>query len=157
MKKIIIDAAQETCCPKCSHTFALSEGVSRQTVERFAEDFRKELTERHSALEAEVTAVAREHARQEAAKEIAALNALVEAARAEAAASKSAIENARTEAAAAATEQLSTEITALRQALQAKDASVASLRDGELELRRQLRESEGKRENQELEYQRRLD
>ncbi len=49
MKTIIIDRAEKVACPKCNHSFHLSEGISRQTIERYAEDFEKELKQRAAA------------------------------------------------------------------------------------------------------------
>jgi hypothetical protein len=42
----IVDAGEEVACPKCAHAFALSEGISRQAIERYAEDFDRSLAER---------------------------------------------------------------------------------------------------------------
>jgi hypothetical protein len=69
-KTIIVDAAQETCCPKCNHTFALSEGISRQTIERFAEVFEEQFAERRKVLEAQLEAEARKRAEREATQEV---------------------------------------------------------------------------------------
>ncbi|HEY6822028.1 MAG TPA: hypothetical protein VI321_08400, partial [Burkholderiales bacterium] len=57
-KTIIVDAAEQVACPKCSHTFALSEGISRQSIERHAEDFERQLAERAKAQEAQLAAEA---------------------------------------------------------------------------------------------------
>ena len=35
-RMIIVDATEGVACPKCSHAFALSEGISRQAIERHA-------------------------------------------------------------------------------------------------------------------------
>ena len=34
-RTIIIDGAEEVACPKCSHPFPLTEGISRQAIERY--------------------------------------------------------------------------------------------------------------------------
>jgi hypothetical protein len=56
---IIVDAAEEVACPKCSHFFPLSEGISRQAIERHAEAYEKSLAERRKRLEAQLLAEAR--------------------------------------------------------------------------------------------------
>jgi hypothetical protein len=66
-KNIIVDAAEEVACPKCSHTFALSEGISRQSIERHAEDFERQLAERGKALKEALSAEARRSAERAAA------------------------------------------------------------------------------------------
>jgi hypothetical protein len=38
-RPIVLDACERIACPKCNHGFQLSEGISRQTIERYAEDF----------------------------------------------------------------------------------------------------------------------
>ena len=38
-RPIVVDAGQEIACPKCSHVFLLSEGISRQTIDGLAEQF----------------------------------------------------------------------------------------------------------------------
>jgi hypothetical protein len=156
-KTIIVDAAQETSCPKCSHTFALSDGISRQTIERFAEMFEEQFAERRKVLEAQLEAEARKRAEREAAQQLTVLKDQLAAANAVAEESKSAIEKVRQEATAKARDQLATEMKALQEALVAKDGSLSDLRNGELNLRRQLREAEEKSQSQELEYQRKLD
>src|ERR687895_197083 len=58
-RTIIVDAAQAVACPKCNHPFPLTEGISRQTIERYAEDFERGLSERRRKLEAELAAEAK--------------------------------------------------------------------------------------------------
>src|SRR5687768_4177347 len=58
-RSIIIDGAERVACPKCSHPFPLTEGISRQTIERYAEDFERGLSERRRKLEAELAAEAK--------------------------------------------------------------------------------------------------
>ncbi|TAK52524.1 MAG: DUF2130 domain-containing protein [Betaproteobacteria bacterium] len=120
-RPIILDAAEPIACPKCAHTFPLTEGISRQTIERYAEDFERSFAERRQALEAELAAEAKRRAER------------------------------------AAREQYETEVKAMKEALAAKEGVLSNLRNGELELRRLLREAEEKRQGQELEYQRKLD
>ena len=58
-RTILVDPAERIACPKCNHGFPLSEGLSRQTIERYAEDFEKSLAQRRKALEASIAAEAR--------------------------------------------------------------------------------------------------
>ena len=39
-RTIIVEAEEKVACPKCSHPFPLTEGISRQSIERHAEDIR---------------------------------------------------------------------------------------------------------------------
>ena len=56
MRTILIDGAAKVACPKCSHHFPLSEGLSRQAIERHAEEFERSLAEQKKVLERELVA-----------------------------------------------------------------------------------------------------
>jgi hypothetical protein len=58
-RTIIVGAEEQVACPKCSHRFALSEGISRQAIERHAEEFDRALAERRQKLHAELAAEAK--------------------------------------------------------------------------------------------------
>src|SRR4051812_8521406 len=104
-RMIIVDAAEEVACPKCAHAFALSEGISRQAIERHAEDFDRSFAERAKKLEAELAPEARRRAEREAAQQVNALRESVASAQAEAQSHKAQLETVRQQAAAAAREQ----------------------------------------------------
>lgn len=160
-RMIIVEATEEVACPKCSHGFALSEGISRQAIERHAEDFEQGLARRARELEASLAAEARRRAEREAAQQLGALKEQLAAAEAAAKAQKEHFEKARAQvaidAAAQAREAFELELKSAREALAAKDGALERFRAEELELRRRLRESDEARKNQELEYQRKLD
>ncbi len=68
MGRTIIVAADEAIgCPKCAHGFPLTEGISRQTIERYAEDFDRSFAEQRKRLEAELAAEAKRRAERDAA------------------------------------------------------------------------------------------
>ena len=127
-RSIIIDGAEEVACPECSHAFPLTEGISRQTIERYAEDFERAFAERRKTLEETLGAEARRRAEREIA-----------------------------EAKARARDQFETELKSLREALSARDGALDKSRSEELALRRRLLELEEARKSQELDYQRKLD
>src|SRR5438552_14645886 len=58
-RTIIVDGGEKIACPKCNHGFPLSEGISRQTIERYADEFERSLAERRRKLEAELAAEAK--------------------------------------------------------------------------------------------------
>src|SRR5687768_14305540 len=127
-RSIIIDGAEQVACPKCSHPFPLSEGISRQTIERHAEDFERAFAERRQKLEETLLAEARRRAEREIG-----------------------------EAKALARQQFEAELRSLREALTAKDGALDKSRTDELTLRRRLVELEEARKSQELDYQKKLD
>jgi hypothetical protein len=59
MRPILMQDSEKIACPKCNHGFALSEGISRQTIDRYAEEFEKTLDARRRALETKLTAEAK--------------------------------------------------------------------------------------------------
>ena len=156
-RMIIVEATEEVACPKCSHAFALSEGISRQAIERHAEDFESSLARRAKELEANLAAEAKRRAEREAAQQVGALKEALAAAEVAAKAQKAQLEKAREQAAAQAREAFELELKSTREALAAKEDVLQKFRTEELALRRQLRETDEARKNQELEYQRKLD
>src|ERR687895_681420 len=58
-RPVIVEAEEKVACPKCSHRFPLSEGISRQAIERHAEEFDRALAERRRKLEAQLAAEAK--------------------------------------------------------------------------------------------------
>src|SRR5437867_2410120 len=58
-RTIIVDGGEKIACPKCNHGFPLSEGISRQTIERYAEDFERSVAAHRRKLEAELAAEAK--------------------------------------------------------------------------------------------------
>ncbi|HEU4922636.1 MAG TPA: DUF2130 domain-containing protein [Burkholderiales bacterium] len=58
-RTIIVDAEEKVFCPKCSHRFPLSEGISRQAIERHAGELERSLAEHKKKLEAQLAAEAK--------------------------------------------------------------------------------------------------
>src|SRR5438477_167427 len=50
-RTIIVEAEEKVACPKCSHRFALSEGISRQAIERHAGEFDRAVADLKRKLE----------------------------------------------------------------------------------------------------------
>ena len=55
----MIDGAAKVACPKCSHHFVLSEGLSRESIERHADEFERALKDQKKALEQRLAAEAK--------------------------------------------------------------------------------------------------
>jgi len=58
-RTIIIQAEEQVVCPECNHRFQLTEGISRQAIERHAGELERSLAEHKKKLEAEVAAEAK--------------------------------------------------------------------------------------------------
>src|SRR5688572_4778578 len=59
MRTIMIDGDEKVACPRCNHPFALSEGISKQTIERYAQDFERAAADQKKALERSLAAEAK--------------------------------------------------------------------------------------------------
>src|ERR1051325_7007789 len=57
-RPIILEAHEHVACPKCSHRFPLSEGLSRQAIERHAGEFDRAVAAGRKHLEARLAAEA---------------------------------------------------------------------------------------------------
>ena len=90
-RNVIVGADESVSCPKCDHRFPLGQGISRQTIDRYAQDF-----------EHMVAAEARLRAQKESAKQVAALEGRLAAADAAVKESNARIEKVREEAKQAA-------------------------------------------------------
>ena len=49
-RTIIVEAEAKVACPRCNHRFALSEGISRQAIERHAAELERALAETRKKL-----------------------------------------------------------------------------------------------------------
>jgi hypothetical protein len=58
-RTIVVEAREVVACPKCNHRFALSEGFSRQAIERHAAELERALAEGRKKLEAQLAAEAK--------------------------------------------------------------------------------------------------
>lgn len=58
-RTIIVEAEERVACPKCSHRFPLSEGISRQAIEHHAGELERALAEGKKKLQAELAAEAK--------------------------------------------------------------------------------------------------
>src|SRR5260221_12565631 len=58
-RTIIIQAEEQVVCPECNHRFQLTEGISRQAIERHAGELERSLAEHKKKLEAQVAAEAK--------------------------------------------------------------------------------------------------
>lgn len=156
-EKIILAADEHIVCPKCAHDFTLGEGITRQTIDRHADEFETLLRQRREELEEHLVKEAQRKAMQQSAEQIAKLQDQVSAAeRAEREAQQS-IERAQEEARLKAAAENEQQRKALEEDLQRKDVELQNFRSQELALRRQKQELEEQQRNLELSLQRKLD
>lgn len=145
-KKVIVGADEVVGCPKCQHQFPLEQGISQQTIDRYADEFEQTLS-----------AQTKVRAEKEAAQQVAALKAQLAEASKSSEEHKTQLALVREEAKKDARQAVETDLKSLQEANLAKEEALSKARSGEIELRRKLREAEDARNSTEVEYQRKLD
>lgn len=155
--KIILDADETIVCPKCAHEFTLGDGITRQTIDRHAEEFEALLTTRRRELEEHLAQEAQRKATQAAATQIATLQEQVAGAKRAEREAKEAIEKAREEARDKAVAETEQDRKAWQEDLARKDEAIQQFREQEIELRRQKQAVEERQRGMELELQRKID
>lgn len=156
-EKIILDAGEHIVCPKCAHEFSLGEGITRQTIDRHADEFEALLQEGREQLEQQLTQEAQRKAMQQSAEQIAKLQDQVAAAKRSEREAQASIEKAREDARSKAVADVEQARLALEEDLQRKDAELKDFRAQEIALRRQKQELEDQQRDLELNLQRKLD
>ena len=157
IKKIIIAADEEIVCPKCDHHFPLSEGISRQTIERYESEFDEVFAAQKKELEATLEKEAERKATKHFAEQIALLQEKLQDSKLAEEDAKQLIAKAQIDAKAKAQQEFESEKKALAEELLEKDNKINEFRAQELELRKQKRAMEEQQANMEIELQRKLE
>ena len=155
--KIMVLADEPIVCPKCSHEFPLQEGITRQAIDRHADEFEAVLRARRLELEESITAEAQRKAMHAVAGQVTTLQDQLNAAKRGERDAKAAIDAAREEARLKAIADQAHALQALQEELTSKNTTIDSFRQQELELRKQKQALEEQQKGMELELQRRLD
>lgn len=157
IKKIIIASDEEIVCPKCDHHFPLSEGITRQTIERYESEFDEVFAAQKKELEATLEKEAERKATKQFAEQIALLEEKLQDSKFAEEDAKQLIAKAQIEAKAKAQQSFESEKKALAEELLEKDNKINEFRAQELELRKQKRAMEEQQANMEIELQRKLE
>ncbi|NOU44093.1 MAG: DUF2130 domain-containing protein [Methyloglobulus sp.] len=152
-----MSSEEQIVCPDCQHKFELGEGITRQTIEKYEQDFESAMKERTTEL--------RKEAEQEAERKLSRtyktqLDDLKEQLTGSQAANtemKARIEQVQKETKAKAIADFEAEKKILQQELTEKDDKLKELRDLELTLRQEKNKLEESKREMELELQRKLD
>jgi hypothetical protein len=155
--RVILDARETIVCPKCSERFALDQGITRQTMDRYESEFTREFEKRDGELREAIRK--EEHGRalrtfaekETALKEQLATQA--EERRQLEVRAREAVLNARAKAA----QEFENEKQAMSQEIARREAALKEFRAQELELRRAKQRLEEEKQNLELDVQRRID
>lgn len=156
-RKIIIAADEVITCPGCGHHFPLDQGITRQTIERYENEFDEAFAAQRKELEEALEKEAQRRANKQFAEQIAKLQeALSDSKKAEREA-KDHITKAQADAKAKAAEEFALEKQALADELAEKDGKLREFREQELELRKQKKQLEEQQAGMQLELERKLE
>lgn len=156
-KKVILSAHEAVVCPSCSHQFALDQGIARQTIERYEQEFSDALANEKKELEESLAKEAERRATRLFTEQITKLKEdLADVRKAEQDA-RALVKRAEAQAKANVEEMFAKEKSVLTEELAAKNSQLAIFREQELSLRRQKQELEDKQANFQVEFERKLD
>jgi len=156
-RKIILAADETIVCPKCQHKFPLDQGITSQTIERYASEFDQAFESQRREMEAQLTREAERKATKQFSGEIQVLKERLGETEKSAEEAKAALAKARAEAKAEAAGAFEIEKKALGEELAEKEAKLKEFRAQELALRAEKKKLEEERAGMELQLQRRLD
>lgn len=155
--KIILSSEEQIVCPRCERQFALGDGITRQTIEKYEQDFETVLKERSQALRKELEQEAERKLARAYNAELDDLREQLTESRGALAEMKGRIERVQQETRAKTIADFEGEKRMLEEELSAKSEKLKELRDQELTLRQEKSKLEESRRELELELQRRLD
>jgi hypothetical protein len=156
-KKIIIAADETVVCPQCSHRFTLDQGITRQTIEGYENEFEQVFADQKKELEETVTKDAERKATKQFAEQIAKLQEQLSDTKAAEKEALKMIAVARTETEKRVQQEFANEKKELADELAAKEVKLKEFRDQELDLRKQKKTLEDQQANLQLDLERKLD
>lgn len=156
-KRIILNADEIITCPDCGHEFALRDGITQQTIERYADAYDAALAEERDKLRAAAEKEAARQAARTFEQRIGELTEKLAESQASGERLKGEIARAREKAAGEARAEAEARLQEIQQTLAERDRKIDAYREQEIKLRQQQRELEDARKEFELNLQRKLD
>lgn len=155
-QKIIIGASEVVTCPKCSHAFPLDKGITRQTIQRYEQEFDDSIAEHRKSIEKQLSKDAEKRAAKQFTAQIEDLTQQLADGKRAASQATAQLEKARQEAKAKATKEFELERKVLNEEIAEKDKKLGEHRRLEIQLRAQQKKIEEDKANLLLEVERRL-
>jgi hypothetical protein len=156
-QKIILSSDELIACPQCQHRFEIGQGITRQTIERYAQDFEAALKERSAELRTELEQEAERKLKKTYTAEIDNLKEQLSGSQQAFTEMKARMEQVQQETKDKALADFELEKKILQQELSEKDGKLKELREQELALRQEKNKLEESRRELELELQRKFD
>lgn len=155
--KVILTASEPITCPKCNHHFPLDEGITRQTIERYENEFLAAFAAERRAMEETLVKEAERKATKLFTEQIAKLQEQLSDSRKGEREAKALITQAQADAKAKALAEFAEERKSIVEALNSSEEKLKQFREQEVDLRKQKKALEERQEGLELELMRKLD
>lgn len=155
-KRIILNADEIITCPDCSHEFQLRDGITQQTIERYADDFDSAMAEEREKFRHTAEKEAERHAARAFESRISELNDKLDESNKSSNKLKQEMENAKEKAANEARVDAELKLKEFEEDLANKDKKLDEYRSQEIKLRRDMNKLDEDRKEFEVKLQRQL-
>ena len=155
-KKIILKADEIITCPDCGHEFHLQDGITQQTIERYADEFDSAMTEEREKFRLAAEKEAERHAARAFESRINELNDKLDESKKNSNKLKKEIDHEKEKAAREARADAEARLKEFEHDLASKDKKLDEYRSQELKLRQDMNKLDEDRKEFEIKLQRQL-
>jgi hypothetical protein len=155
-KRIILNADEIITCPDCGHEFQLRDGITQQTIERYADEYDSAMTEEREKLRQAAEKDAERHAARIFESRISELNDRLNESHEDSKKLRKEIDHAREKAAREARADAEARLKEFEEDLASKEKKLDEYRSQELKLRQDMNKLDEDRKEFEITLQRQL-
>lgn len=155
-KRIILNADEIITCPDCGHEFELRDGITQQTIERYADEYDSAMSEEREKFRKAAEKDAARNAARAFEDRIGDLTEKLEESQADSKKLKKEIGHAREKAAGEARADAEAKLKEFQNDLAQKDKKLDEFRSQELKLRQDMKDLEEAKKDHEVQLQRQL-
>ena len=155
-RRIILNADEIITCPDCGHEFELRDGITQQTIERYADEHDAAMAAEREAFRQAAEKDAERNAARAFESRISELTAKLEESHADGRKLRQDIEQAREKAASEARAEADAKLKEFESDLAQKDKKLDEFRAQELKLRQDMKSLEEAKKDYEVKLQRQL-
>ena len=154
---IILNSEDAINCPKCEQSFALREGLSQHLIEQYESEYDAMLAKERVTLELQIAKEQERKLSKQYQTKLSDLKEQLDDSKQAQTKAKAQIETAKKKAKQEAREDISLEVTALKDEVASKDKRLTEFRDAELNLRKEKKLLEQQKADLALEVERKLE
>ncbi len=155
--KIILTDDELVTCPKCSNKFPLHHGITRQTLDKYEEEFNNEIKRQSKESEERIRAELEKQLKSVYSVEVQELKDKLSEKEAILSKARIKFKNLQAEERKKLEEEFELEKKSYSEEISRKDIELKKFREKELELRNEKRKLEDEKKNMEIEIQRKID